>query len=178
MFTVASLQGPDTLLGTEALENMMRLASLSPAGCFVEFGVWRGGSAFHLARVAQAQGRELHLYDTFTGIPYRGEFDQHNVGDFQDTDYEAVCRAVPYASIHKGLFPDALVEMPPVAFAHIDCDQYESVCAALEHLGPLMAPGGAMLFDDYHCLASATKAVHESGREFTVTVANKALMYF
>jgi hypothetical protein len=180
MFKVHPLPpgAPDTLLGTEALEDIMDFASKSPPGCFVEFGVYKGGSAFHLARVAVAQGRELHLYDTFEGIPFRGEFDQHDVGDFSDTSYEAVSAAVPYAQIHKGLFPDSLVPMPPIAFAHIDCDQYESVKAALRHFGPRMVPGGVMLFDDYHCLPSATKAVREEGREFTTTSNNKAVMRF
>jgi len=161
---------PDTLLGTAQLESLMNLAANSPiGGCFVEFGVYKGGSAYHLARVAENQGRELHLYDTFSGIPYRGEFDQHNVGDFADTNYEAVSAAVPYARVHPGLFPDSLVPMPPVAFAHIDCDQYESVKAAIEHLGPLMMKHGVMVFDDVPCLASATKALDESGLHYEMT---------
>jgi hypothetical protein len=167
---------PETLLGTPQLESLMNLAANSPlGGCFVEFGVYKGGSAYHLARVAQDQGRELHLYDTFTGIPYRTSFDQHNVGDFKDADYEAVCKAVPYAKVHKGLFPDTLVPMPPIAFCHVDADQYWSIQAAITHLGPLMMKHGVMIFDDVPCLASATQALDESGLHYELTpIAQKA----
>lgn len=178
MLKVGSLIGPDTLLGEEALNSLLAEAWNSPPGCIVEFGVYKGGSAWHLARVAQAQGRELHLYDTFEGIPYREEFDNHLVGDFNDTDYEAVCRAIPYAKIHKGVFPETLVDMPPIAFAHIDADQYQSVKAAIEVLGPLMVKGGSMIFDDVPCLRGATKALDESGLMYQIGAANKAIVRF
>lgn len=169
---------PDTLLGQIALDSICRIASECPPGCIVEVGVYKGGSAWHLAKVAEAQGRELHLYDTFTGIPYREEFDNHMVGDFNDASYEAVCDAIPYAQVHKGIFPETLVPMPPVAFAHIDADQYQSVKACLETLGPMMVKGGAMVFDDVPCLRGATKALEESGYPYTMTGADKAMVRF
>lgn len=169
---------PDTLLGCIALNSIRAVAAACPAGCFVEFGVYKGGSAWHLAQIAQEQGRELHLYDTFEGIPYREEFDSHQVGDFADTSYEAVCAAVPYAQVHKGVFPDSLVRMPPIAFAHIDADQYQSIKAAVEVLGPLMVKGGAMIFDDVPVLAGATRALNESGLKYEITEANKAIVRF
>lgn len=171
--------GPETLLGEVALNSIMAIAEATPpGGCFVEFGVYKGGSAWHLARVAEAQGRELHLYDTFTGIPYRIEMDNHLVGDFADGDYEGVCRRIPYAKVHKGIFPETLVPMPPVAFAHIDADQYQSIKAAIDVLGPMMVKGGAMVFDDVPCLRGATQALIDSGLEYEMTVADKALVRF
>ncbi len=179
MITPAPDQGaPGSLLGFEAVGHILYLAANTPPGCFVEFGVYQGGSAWYLAHLAREQGRECHLYDTFEGIPFKGTHDTHEVGDFADTSYEAVSAAIPYAKVHKGVFPGSLVAMPPIAFAHIDCDQYQSVKDAIDHLGPLMVKGGLMLFDDYHCLASATLAIQESGREFSTTHHNKALMCF
>ena len=115
---------------------------------------------------------------TFAGIPYREEFDNHLVGDFSDVNYEAVCAALPNAHIHKGIFPDTLVPMPPIAFAHIDADQYQSINAALKHLGPLMVKGGVMIFDDVPVLVGATRALDESGLKYEITGANKALLRF
>lgn len=169
---------PDTLLGQLALDSICEIASECPPGCFVEFGVYKGGSAWHLSRVAERQGRELHLYDTFTGIPYREDFDPHKVGDFGDTTYEAVCAAVPYARVHRGIFPDTLVPMPPIAFAHVDADQYQSIKAAIEVLGPLMVKGGAMVFDDYPWLPGAVKALEESRLKIEMTGANKGMVRF
>lgn len=175
-------EAPDTLLGKEAMDSIVETARACPPGCLVEFGVYKGGSAWHLANVAQEQGRELHLYDTFTGIPYREEFDNHLVGDFADVDYESVCAALPNAVIHKGVFPDTFKGLPPIAFAHIDADQYQSIKSALEHFAPLMVKGGAMIFDDVPCLRGATKALEEWLQErrlsYETTGANKALVRF
>ena len=50
------------LLRTESLDQILeRLASEAPPGAFVEVGVYRGGSARRLWRVAQAQGRALFM---------------------------------------------------------------------------------------------------------------------
>jgi O-methyltransferase len=175
-------EAPDTLLGEIALSSMCHIASQCPSGCFVEFGVYKGGSAWRLARVASEQGRELHLYDTFEGIPFRAEVDSHQVGDFADTSYEAVCEAIPDAKVHRGVFPETLVKMPPIAFVHVDADQYQSIKAALDVLGPLMVPGGAMIFDDVPCLPGATLALQEWLQErrmaYEMTAANKALVRF
>jgi hypothetical protein len=168
---------PFSLLGDESIASILEIASGCPNGCFVEVGVYKGGSAWHLAKLAEKQGRAIHLYDTFTGIPYREDFDNHMVGDFADTSYEAVCDAIPYATIHKGTFPETFVPAL-VAFAHIDADQYRSVKAAIETIGPLMVQGGAMVFDDVPYLRGATKALEESGLPFTMTKAEKALVRF
>jgi hypothetical protein len=169
---------PETLLGTEQLESLMNLAAEAPLGCIVEFGVYKGGSAYHLARVAENQGRELYLYDTFTGIPCKAPVDVHEIGDFKETDYETVCRAVPYAKVIQGRFPDSLVPMPPIAFCHVDADQYQSVKDAINILGPLMVRGGAMVFDDTPCLAGAMTALTESGLTYSTTTGNKHLVRF
>lgn len=169
---------PDTLLGQIALDSICEIARKCPPGCIVEFGVYKGGSAWHLAKVAREQGRQLHLYDTFTGIPYRIEMDNHQVGDFADGDYAGVCAAIPDAHVHKGIFPDTLVDMGPVAFVHVDADQYQSIKAAIDVLGPLMVKGGAMIFDDVPVLRGATQALIDSGRKYELTGAHKALVWF
>lgn len=129
----------------------------------MELGVYQGGSAWALARLAEKQSRKIYLYDTFEGIPFKGEFDSHAVGDFGDTSAEAVKKAIPYAEVIKGVFPDSLVEMPEIAFAHIDADQYQSIKDAIEILGPKMVQGGVMWFDDVDCLPGALRAFEESG---------------
>jgi hypothetical protein len=101
------------------------------------------------------------LYDTFTGIPYRCEHDSHQIGDFADTSPQQVQELIPAAVIVVGVFPDVAVTMPPVSFAHIDCDQYQSVLESARYLAPLMVKGGVMWFDDSPCLAGARRAVEE-----------------
>jgi len=150
---------PYSLLAPDTLAELCRLADLSPDGKIAEIGVYQGGSAWHLA----STGRELHLFDTFTGIPFKSPVDSHVVGDFGDTSERQVRELIPTAILHVGVFPQTL---PPdlfgFGFVHVDCDQYQSVRDAIDHLGPRMLDGGLMVFDDYGHLEGATLAVDET----------------
>ena len=61
----------------------------------------------------------------------------------------------------KGLYEDTLHVDEPVAFAHIDCDWYDSVKLCIDRLAPLMSVGGVMLFDDYNSFSGCRRAVDE-----------------
>ena len=161
---------PRSLVAPETIQALLGVASLTPPGSFVEVGVYQGGTAWHLCELAQRQGRRLYLYDTFTGIPYKNELDSHVIGDFRDTSVEALRSLLPEAIVVEGIFPRSALEgMGPVAFVHLDCDQYQSYAEALSTLGPLMTPGGVIWCDDVPCLAGARAAVSEfaarSGRQ-------------
>jgi len=167
---------PASLLSTDSLIDLCELAMVAPAGAIVEIGVYKGGSAWHLAQVARRQGRKLFLYDTFTGIPYQDPVDLHRPGDFGDTNSGLVRAAIPDAEVIEGLFPDSLVPMGPVAFVHADCDQYAAVKAICETLPPLMVEGGLIVFDDYAALEGARKAVDEVFGKPAMTRTGKALV--
>jgi hypothetical protein len=147
------------------LEAMAILASQMPEGDFVEVGVFHGGSAYYLYEVAMMQGRELHLFDTFSGTPVFTEgLDHHKIGaEFADGDAPARIRSLmPMAHLHIGVYPDTHPEgLGRLAFVHCDCDQYISYCAVIGRMWSLLVPGGAILFDDYPYLAGAKRAVEE-----------------
>ena len=169
-----------SLIDPYTLEELASRARDTPPGCLVEVGVYQGGSAAYLHAVAVEQNRKLFLYDTFTGIPERSDIDVHQINDFADTSIDLARAAAPSAEIVVGIFPASLVPMPPIAFVHVDCDQYASVKACCEVLGPLMVPGGMMWFDDYACLDGATAAIKEmfEGRIECSTTGNKAIVRF
>ena len=169
---------PVPVIGDDGAASLLAIARECPRGCFVEVGVYQGGSAWHLSQLAQEQGRELFLYDTFEGIPLKAEIDVHQVGDFGDTSFESVCRLIPSANVIQGIFPASMVDMPPIAFAHVDCDQYQSVLDCIRVLGKQMAPGGAMVLDDAFLLAGATQALNDSGRPYTLTERGKAILRY
>jgi hypothetical protein len=151
-----------SLVCETTLYQMVAVASATPPGCFVEVGVYQGGSAQRLAELAEEQQRQIYLYDTFTGIPNRDDaHDQHKVGDFSETSFEQVKSAIPYAHVIAGIFPQSAVHMGPIAFAHVDCDQYRAVKETAQYLDSLMVPGGVIWFDDYPILAGAKQAVEE-----------------
>ena len=61
----------------------------------------------------------------------------------------------------KGLYEETLQVDTPVAFAHIDCDWYDSVKVCIDRISDRVSPGGIMLFDDYNSFAGCRKAVDE-----------------
>jgi hypothetical protein len=48
-----------------------------------------------------------------------------------------------------------------IAVLRLDTDWYESTCHELEHLYPLLAPGGVLIVDDYGHWAGCRKAVDD-----------------
>ena len=168
-----SLINPDTLV------KMCDVARDMPPGAIVEIGVYKGGSAVKLAEVARDQGRGLWLFDSFAGIVEKTEgLDVHEVGDFNDTDVDEVRRLIPDAHIVVGDARQTLAdtETGPIAFAHLDCDQYETYRVCLLELLPRMTRGGTIWMDDPESLAGAYKAAvevfgdalqkHESGKHY------------
>ncbi len=140
---------------------LARQASRLP-GCWMECGVYRGGTAMMLARLmgATAPGAELHLFDTFSGMPETNpDEDLHRKGDFGDTTLGGVRKRVLAAAgtasnrvhLHAGFMPDTFADtgITAVALAHVDVDIYQSVWDCCEYIYPRLAPGGILLFDDY-----------------------------
>jgi hypothetical protein len=170
-----------TLLGPDVLNELIETARAAPPGDLVEVGVYQGGSAVRLAEVAREQKRRLFLFDTFSGIPHAlSGIDTHRVGDFSDTSMEAVQALIPDAVLMAGVFPDTLLpEVGPIAVAHIDCDQYESVRACCLHLAPRMVSRGVMIFDDYDVLPGARMAVDDAfGDRVKISREGKARVVF
>ncbi len=152
---------PHSCLTAEEKAVLCSYAEQSPDGAFVEVGVYQGGSAYHLTHVAQKQHREIWLYDTFDGMPYSEPgVDTIPVGDIK-ADYQTVKKALgTYPYLIKCVFPMTdFLPQAPVAFVHVDCDQYKAIVDTCKALEPLMAPGGVMWFDDVVVLKGARQAV-------------------
>jgi len=167
-----------SVISNEALQTLERLASSCPKGDFVEVGVYRGGSAERLYEIAQRQKRKLHLFDTFEGMPTQGPLDELEVGSFSDTSLPELRKYLPNALFYKGIFPNTMPRwLGPLAFVHVDCDQYDGVKASIERLFPLLVHGGIMLFDDWRVLTGASVAIYEIfGEKLQETPENKAFV--
>lgn len=152
---------PPSVIAPCFLSELAAEAERAPEGDFVEVGVYQGGSAAVLAEVARKRKARLWLFDTFAGIPFQKEgVDHHKPGDFCETSLELVKAAIPDAICVRGVFPETLTDdVGPIALAHIDCDQYQSVYDCCMQLEPRMVPGGVMWFDDPGCLQGASQAV-------------------
>lgn len=159
------------------------------AGDIVEAGVALGGTAILLAKL-RPPGRRLVLYDVFGMIPPPGPQDEADAhrryeairsgqaagigGDayygYRDDLMDAVIANLRTYGIEPqrdavelvpGPFEQAMIVERPVAFAHIDCDWYNSVLTCIERILPRLSTGGVMVFDDYSSYAGCRKAVDE-----------------
>lgn len=175
-----------SLLTPAALATLERLAASAPPGDFVEVGVYQGGSAQRLYRVARANDgsrpgsqrpftvRALWLFDTFTGTPEQSAVDWVKTGAYDaggGATVRALEAAMPGAHLVVGPFPETLADGDDPgtrifnkqlkAFVHVDCDQYKTIRAAFRIFWEQLVPGGIILFDDYRDLPGARLAIHE-----------------
>jgi asparagine synthase (glutamine-hydrolysing) len=158
-------------------------------GSIIEAGVALGGTAILLARM-RPPGRPLLLYDVFSTIPppgpqdeadahqrydiiksgkaagiggeqyygYRGDLIEQVTQNLNSFGIETAKAAIEFV---PGAFENSLHPAGPVAFAHIDCDWYDSVVTCLDRIYPKLSKGGIMIFDDYKSYAGCKKAVDQ-----------------
>ena len=159
------------------LLNARRLVATNVEGDFAELGVWKGNSAAVLASVSQPNSRKLFLFDTFEGFDRRDlvGLDSGRALAFADTSLKAVQRLVgddANVIYCPGYFPDSIpasAEENRFALAHIDCDLYEPMMAALTFFYPRLSPGGCIIMHDYSSgeWEGASRAVDEFLTEVT-----------
>lgn len=120
-------------------------------GDVAELGVYRGGSAALLCKYAGDS--QVHLFDTFAGLPADCPEGRHVAGEFAATEADVVgfLRGLGYAPVVRaGVFPaTAPPGRPKFRFVHVDGDLYRTTADAIAYFRPRMSRGGVMLFDDY-----------------------------
>lgn len=172
------------------IQAVRHVAAAAIPGDLVECGVWRGGSmmaaALTLTECADTK-RELYLFDTFEGMSVPTALDVSVDGQKASAllasprstdpespwcyagidDVRAAMRSTGYPAerIHyvQGRVEDTVPGNAParIALLRLDTDWYESTRHELEHLYPLLSPGGVLIIDDYGHWAGCRKAVDE-----------------
>jgi O-methyltransferase len=158
-------------------------------GCFIECGVWRGGSAMAIALTLLQEGdreRELFLFDTFEGMTRPTANDRSFDGasastllghsdrtesiwccaDLADVRANLVSTAYPAEKVHFVRGPvektiPVTPSLPSIALLRLDTDWYESTKHEMLHLFPGLEPGGILIVDDYGHWEGARLAVDE-----------------
>jgi len=101
------------------------------------------------------EGRKLHLFDTFEGMPILADSDPggHKKGDFGDTSLDSVKELLAdynHVEYHPGFIPTTFDGVDgQFAFVHVDVDLFETSSACYEFFYPKMVKGGIMICDDY-----------------------------
>jgi O-methyltransferase len=124
-------------------------------GALAEVGVFRGGTA---RLICEAKGdRDLHLFDTWEGLPEPTEADRGS--GFRNRDYVASMQETSkylsgYSGVHfyQGLFPATADRIRDLkfSFVHLDVDLYVATVSGLEFFYPRMSRGGVIISHDYY----------------------------
>ncbi len=179
---------PFTLTSRERVpvlcETVAHVVRVGIPGDFVECGVWRGGSSMAAALAFMRCGdtrRDLHLFDTFEGMPPASPDDKD-----AETGEQALheWNGVPIARaaqeevrtntastgydmarihFHRGMVEETIPAQAPqqIAILRLDTDWYESTRHELDWLWPRVTPGGFLIVDDYGHFTGAKKAVDD-----------------
>jgi hypothetical protein len=172
-------------------DGVRYLVDNSIKGSIVECGVWRGGSMMAVARTLlelDETSRDLYLYDTYAGMTEPTERDEDDKGrtaargmtrfgrddagnskwcnaSLEDVTANLARTGYPSARCHFLVGPvesTIPATMPDsIALLRLDTDWYESTRHELEHLFPLLVPGGVLVLDDYGHWQGARRAVDE-----------------
>jgi SAM-dependent methyltransferase len=127
-------------------------------GGLAEIGVWRGNTAAVLAYYARKHGRQLYLFDTFSGFDSEDlkGVDSGRSQFFADTSVAGVQHLVgelhPEARFVVGRFPQSVtdaVARERFSVVSVDCDLEEPTRAALEFFHERLNPGGMLFLHDY-----------------------------
>lgn len=158
-------------------------------GDFIETGCALGGSSILIAKFKKEK-RNFYVYDSFEMMPEPGEKDGADVHERYSVIKSGESKGIkgdPYYGYEKdllgkvknnfsnyninpdnqniyfvkGYYEDTLIINKPVAFAHIDCDWYDSVLVSLERIVPFLVIGGVLIIDDYYCYSGCKNATDE-----------------
>jgi hypothetical protein len=140
-----------------AMVEFAKLASMQP-GQFAECGVFKGASAFLLAKTLESRRStaRLHLFDSFSGLsePDTRDGAYWKAGVLSCSLQEVQRNLIDFAhrvDFHPGWIPTRFQEVADdsFVFVHIDVDLYQPTSDSLEFFGPRMVSGGLIVCDDY-----------------------------
>lgn len=187
---------PRTMTGPPKLDPLVEavrhIVRHQIPGEVVECGVWRGGSMQAMALTLLSlddTSRELHLFDTFEGMPPPTADDTQKRADGTiisaadalarsardsrvwavaglDDVQEAMAESgypADRIQYHVGMVEDTLPAQAPqqIAILRLDTDWYSSTKHELETLYERLSPGGVLMLDDYSTWDGARKATDE-----------------
>jgi len=170
-------------------DSCKQLLDQNVPGCFVECGVWKGGSSTIIALAIKDAGqkRHLHLFDSFEGLPEPTALDGEHAAVYSGGRNQGTLATVnkccagleevrdlilrktqvpdELAHFHVGWFQNTIPadagQLGSIALLRLDGDWYESTKICLDHLYPLVSPGGIIIMDDYFAWEGCRKATDE-----------------
>ena len=143
-----------------------RVPDCFPAeGPVVECGVFHGFSLRLLANLTQ---RPVHGFDSFAGLPEKWKSGEP-AGSY--STHGRMPATAGHVQLHQGWFEETLPVFAaqlasPIALLHVDCDLYSSTRTVLQHLGPHLATGSLLVFDDFLAYEGFEEHVFRAAQEY------------
>jgi O-methyltransferase len=141
------------------------MATAGVPGAIVEAGAFHGGSTAKLSLVAKLCDRQIHVFDSFEGMPENNEAHGKSIYG-REHHFPKGSHAVPFeevknnvarygdasrAQFHKGFFSDTMPSFhEPVAVACVNVDLAQSTRDCFHYLYPLLPLGGIIISQDAH----------------------------
>lgn len=174
---MAQLDNPADMVAPELFKGVCAIEANGVEGDVAEFGTMTGATARALAMAVNFigrqgdTGRQLHLFDSFEGLPEPGEEDKPSplvqaggwgrgthVG-LSAEELRTQCAAEldpDRIRIFEGWFSDTIPTIPEgtsYALIHVDSDLYSSAKDVLFGLFErgMVAEGAMIFFDDWNC---------------------------
>jgi predicted O-methyltransferase YrrM len=141
---------PDALFCIDKFDHLTFAMSRAPAGVALEFGVFKGTTINHLARLAP--DRRIYGFDSFVGLPEDWKGYRYSRVNFDRRGKKP--RVASNVTLIEGWFQDTLAPFlaglrEPIAFLHLDCDIYASTKTVLELVAPRLLPNAVLVFDEF-----------------------------
>ena len=129
-------------------------------GNVAELGVYKGNSAYLLAKYARRINTTLFLFDTFKSFDHKdlSGIDKNADADtFSDTSLNYVREIIGDSNVKyiQGYFPESLSQVNDLqqfSLVHLDCDLEKPFTAGLNYFYPKLMPGGFLIMHDYSSL--------------------------
>lgn len=170
------------------LNNLEETLKLKIEGDIVEMGCYRGTSSVFLKRMQEiyAPQKNLHVYDSFEGIPKLTDRDKKTEALIQQGHCSATKAELkqffkeekinlPY--IHEGWFKDISADEYPskICFAFLDGDLYSSITDSFEKISKKITRGGRIVVHDWSNL-NLKKGVRKACYDFLEANASFSLI--
>ena len=131
-----------------------------PGEIMVEAGCWKGGSTAKFSLLCAHLGLQLHVYDSFQGVPV-GQSDPTDYdfsSEFASTEDEVLANLRRYGrpevcTLHRGWFADTIARdgaPGEVRLVYVDCDLAGGTRQVLAGVVPHLAPDAVVLSQDFH----------------------------
>jgi len=165
--------------GMNIYHLLMQTLLMDIPGDICEFGVYDGQGSLILGKTLELFGssKELHLYDSFEGLPAKHAKDTgtpFKQGNLNMVGWKGVdsylCNEIinekytqwglKLPNIHKGFFCNLKEEELPkqISFAHLDGDFYTSILDSLNIVYPRLSKNAVVVIDDYSDVPKTIRA--------------------